>query len=99
MTSKQNNSGDMFSLLEEWQTSGISAKKFCNDRSLSYHTFNYWLKKYRNKDDKKSRKGFVPLKIKEKESSSCKCEIVFPDGKRIIFHERTEVSFLRALLY
>ncbi len=99
MTSKQNNSERMFSLLEEWKTSGISASKFCNDRSLSYHTFNYWLKKYRNKDKKSPQKGFVSLKIKEKESGNCKCEIILPDGKRIIFHERTEVSFLRALLY
>jgi transposase len=75
MMSKQNNSTEMFSLLEEWKTSGISAKKFCNDRSLSYHTFNYWLKKYRNKGEKKPQKGFIPLKIKEKESGICKCEM------------------------
>jgi hypothetical protein len=97
--SKQNNSTEMFSLLDAWKTSGISAKKFCNDRSLSYHTFNYWLKKYRHKDEKTKRKGFVPLKIKKNESDGCRCEIIFPDGKRIIFHERTEVSFLRALVY
>lgn len=99
MTSKQNNSERMFSLIEEWKTSGISARKFCDDRSLSYHTFNYWLKKYRNKDEKTQKKGFVPLKIKDKESNGSKCEIIFPDGKRIIFHEKTEASFLRALLY
>jgi hypothetical protein len=99
MITNQNNAGQMFSLIENYKSSGISGAAFCKEQNLSYHTFHYWLKKYRQKD-KKSEIGFVPLKIKEREAvNSGRCEIIFPDGKRIIFHEKTEATFLRALLY
>lgn len=99
MITNQNNAEQMLSLIESYKTSGISGAAFCKEQNLSYHTFNYWLKKYRQKNENTTN-GFVPLKVKEKETvCSGRCEILLPDGKRIIFHEKTDASFLRALLY
>lgn len=99
MITNQNNTEQMFALIENYRTTGISGKAFCKERNLSYNTFIYWVKKHRLKNEI-SANGFVPLKIKEKQTvSPGNCEIIFPDGKRIIFHEKTEASFIRALLY
>ena len=99
MIANENNAEQMFSLIVNYKTAGISGAAFCKEHNLSYHTFHYWLKKYRQKNEKPEI-GFVPLKVKEKETVSAgRCEIIFPDGKRIIFHEKAEATFLRALLY
>jgi len=37
---------DMYSLVEEWKTSGMKKGDFAALKSVSYHSFNYWLKKY-----------------------------------------------------
>ena len=36
----------MYSLVEEWKGSDLSKSEFLESKSLSYHQFNYWLKKY-----------------------------------------------------
>ena len=36
----------MYSLVEEWKESGLTKAQFSALKSLSYHQFNYWLKKY-----------------------------------------------------
>jgi hypothetical protein len=36
----------MYSLVEEWKQSGLTKAEFTAQKSLSYHQFNYWLKKY-----------------------------------------------------
>jgi hypothetical protein len=99
MITNQSNAEQMLALIDNYRTSGISGKAFCKERNLSYHTFIYWVKKHREKNEN-SVTGFVPLKIKEKDTAvSGKCEIIFPDGRRIVFREKIESSFLRALLY
>ena len=36
----------MYSLVQEWKESGLSKGKFTSQKLVSYHRFNYWLKKY-----------------------------------------------------
>ncbi|MDP3359645.1 MAG: hypothetical protein Q8S41_09890 [Lutibacter sp.] len=36
----------MYSLVQEWRESGLAKGKFTSQKSVSYHRFNYWLKKY-----------------------------------------------------
>ncbi|HZJ35812.1 MAG TPA: hypothetical protein VFD29_04230 [Gillisia sp.] len=36
----------MYSLVQEWKESGLTKGKFISQKSVSYHRFNYWLKKY-----------------------------------------------------
>ena len=36
----------MYSLVEEWKQSDLTKAEFTASKSMSYHQFNYWLKKY-----------------------------------------------------
>ncbi len=39
----------MFTMIEQWQQSGVTQKAFCEQQSLKYHTFYYWYKCYRRR--------------------------------------------------
>lgn len=36
----------MYSLVEQWKESGLTKGEFTKQQSVSYHSFNHWLKKY-----------------------------------------------------
>ena len=36
----------MFKLVEEWKSSNLSKNEFSNQHNVSYHSLNYWIKKY-----------------------------------------------------
>jgi hypothetical protein len=40
----------MFSMIRQWQVSGISQIEFCKKKSVSYATFHYWYKKFRDSE-------------------------------------------------
>lgn len=55
-------------LVKLWFESSMPKQDFCNKHIVSYHSLNYWIKKYkREKYPVKSSPstGFVPLTIKE----------------------------------
>ena len=37
----------MYSLVEEWKLSGMTKGEFTASKSITYHGFNYWLKKHK----------------------------------------------------
>jgi hypothetical protein len=41
------NSQEWFSLIESWQSSNLTQKEFCVQRSVAYGAFHYWYKKAR----------------------------------------------------
>jgi len=100
MNNKQKSSAEMYPLIEEWEQSGIPVNSFCKERNLSLASFHYWIKKYRQQKDTTGQSGFVRLTIEPKELvSSVSCELIFPDGKRLVFHDKPEASYLRSLLF
>ncbi|MFV8328468.1 IS66 family insertion sequence element accessory protein TnpA [Flavobacterium sp. ZS1P14] len=40
-----NQQEQMYTLVEQWRESGSSKSKFCREQHISFHQFNYWLKK------------------------------------------------------
>lgn len=48
MTNQQSH---MYSLVEQWKQSDLTKAAFSASKSLSYHQFNYWLKKYKKEID------------------------------------------------
>jgi hypothetical protein len=99
MNTIQNRTSEMFALIELWEQSGLSGKSFCKEQNISCHTFYYWLNKFKQKDKDFQSPGFVPINVSKPASALSSCEIVFPDGKRLIFHEKIEATFLRTLLF
>lgn len=88
----------MFSLIEVWKNSGKTQREFCLEKDLAYHKFHYWFKKYNNQHGQASDEPpFLSLSMRPA-SRPNKLEIVYPDGKRLIFHEGVDAGFLRVLL-
>ena len=93
----------MFSLIEIWQASGQSQKTFCQEKDLAYSKFHYWHKKYLEyQTPSSSGEPFVSVTVKKSRALETLpvgvLELVFPDGRRLIFNQAVEAGFLKALL-
>jgi hypothetical protein len=85
----------LFEHINAWKASGVTQKDFCGQANIPYHIFHYWYKVYRdlNKVDSSS---FVKLQVNTAVTSSV--ELVFPDGKRLLFHQPVSADYLKALI-
>ena len=89
----------MFSLIEVWKESGKTQREFCQEKDIAYSKFQYWMKKYSEQSScGKDPGGFVPVVVNNEPKSSAVMELVFPDGRKLVFHQAVEVSYLQALL-
>ncbi len=88
----------MFSLIEVWKGSGLTQKEFCAQKDIALPKFQYWMKKYSIRHETKA--DFVPVTLTASGnvSPSSNLEVLWPDGKRVVFHAPVEASFLKALL-
>ena len=70
---------EMFALIEEFESSALSGREFCNIKGLVPSTFYYWKKKKYGQD---SSTGFVTINP----VSSCvaiEVELIFPNGVQL----------------
>ncbi len=70
---------EMFALIEEFESSALSGREFCNIKGLVPSTFYYWKKKKYGHD---SNTGFVTINP----VSSCvamEVELIFPNGVQL----------------
>jgi hypothetical protein len=88
----------MFSLIEVWKKSGKTQHEFCQEKDIAYSKFQYWMKKYKDQSRTDGDDGFVSVVVKDQPSLGGSMELLFPDGKKLIFHQGVEVTYLRALL-
>ena len=89
----------MFSLIEQWQTSGLTQKAFCEQHGIRYYVFHYWYKRYRMQQSvlPDNAGSFVKLQV-AKPSSYGLVEINYPGGVRLVFHEPVSSGYLKALV-
>jgi len=82
--------------LADWQASGLSAKRFCDENDVHYTGFMNWRKKLAQRDAEMVREvessdtvGFAPVRVVGNESSSensmvakhaTALEVVLPNG-------------------
>jgi hypothetical protein len=90
----------MFSLIEIWKASGKTQLEFCKGKDIAYHTFHYWLRKYNQQDQlTDGRSGFRRIVVRQQEGLRAGgVELVYPDGRKLVFHSPVDASFLRSLL-
>lgn len=89
----------MFSLIEIWKGSGKTQQEFCKEKDIAYSKFHYWLKKYNaHGSTPDSSSGFVAITVNRTKALGSGLELVYPDGRRLIFHQDVDPSFVRALL-
>ena len=90
----------MHSMVKEWKQSGQSKKAFCAERSLGYYKFNYWCKRLGVGSRKYAggvKSSFIEVQLSQPSQGNW-MEIVYPDGRRIVFHKEVGANFLRSLL-
>ena len=101
MTNSESVQEEMFKKIEAWKRSGQSQKAWCIEQRVTYHVFHYWYGQYRKSQAvavTPTNQDFVSLTVKPGSTSSA-CEIVYPDGTRVVFHEPVSVSYLKSLLF
>jgi len=91
---------EMFSKIAEWQQSGLSQKAYCQQHTIPYHVFHYWYKRYRDAQPSiAAQSSFIPLQIASPVIATTACmELVFTDGKRLLFHQPLSIDDLKTLL-
>ncbi len=90
---------EMFVHYQSWQQSGLSQIGFCTLHGITFHKFNYWVRKFDSGDTKgkSSSGGFLSVAIKQP-AADCKVEIIRLDGTRIQFHGAVDAGFIKNLL-
>jgi hypothetical protein len=104
------NSDKMFPVIERWQGSNQSQHKFCKEQKLSISTFQYWLKKYKNRQDGLSQKNltktslshqrFLSLEVSDVDRVDTKesFTISYPNGVQLSCSSTTNTQTLRNLI-
>lgn len=100
----------MVSLIEQWKTSGLSQKAFCQQHEVRYYVFHYWYKRYRDAQRpdtldstgaQNASSSFIALQINSNGSSlatSSHAELIYPDGRRLLFHQAVDACFLKTII-
>ncbi len=90
----------MFSLIKNWQQSGLSQKLFCDQRQIKAHVFYYWFKCYRAQNNTlvtQPAKRFIELHSQAL-LPEASVELLLANGHRILFHQPVAASFIKALV-
>ena len=88
----------MFSLISAWQQSGLSQRAYCEHHGVRYSLFHYWYKRYRDEQSTPLEKAsFVPLHL-QPSPLAASVELLLADGRRLLFHQGVEASYLKALI-
>jgi hypothetical protein len=74
----------MFSEIEVWMASGVSKSSFLEGKSYSEAKFNYWLSKWKTREQLNLEGGFQELNFRDFKSGKV-LEIQMPSGVKITF--------------
>jgi hypothetical protein len=93
-TQRRRTKEEMFPMVELWQHSGLSKKRFCEEKGIVKSVFHYWYKKYREED---GQGGFIPL-IADTPHSGIQgpsIEVQYPNGVVLKLPASTPASLVR----
>ena len=98
----------MFALVEKYLTSGLTQKAFCQQESITYSTFHWWVHQYRHRQrpqtkSKKSKASeFIALQPTFSKNSPVPsqptCTIEYPSGIVVHLFGAVDAPLLSALL-
>lgn len=95
MKNSQQNPEEKQLMLADWKASGQSIATYCKEHGIAYHSFFYWQKKLSSSSSLQKKK-FIKL-TPSSPSPVLSTEIIYPNGKRIVFHSPVDVSILKQL--
>ncbi|MGH2642910.1 MAG: IS66 family insertion sequence element accessory protein TnpA [Chitinophagaceae bacterium] len=90
----------MFPFIEEQRRSGLTVKAFCARRGIATHSYYYWNKKYRDKNNPAPDKhpAFTRLQIQQERERVLFCELITPLGGKLRFYQSVPAAYLQSLL-
>ncbi|MFD1769824.1 IS66 family insertion sequence element accessory protein TnpB [Sphingobacterium suaedae] len=68
----------MFAMIADWQQSGMSKKRYCEENGINEATFYYWFS--RSKENDTSNGSFIAI---DKAGRNSAVEVIYPNGVRI----------------
>lgn len=77
---------EMYSMIEQWKTSGQSKRDFISDKSISIHKFGYWLSKYHQESSQSVFKEIHPPVAKPADVKKV-LELTTSSGVRVTIFE------------
>ena len=83
----------MYTLVRQWEDSGLSQAKFAAQHNLTLVKFRYWIKKLREPVEEVS--AFVQLNGFSTQSLSLR----YPNGVELVLPSQTPVNVLNALIH
>lgn len=89
----------MFTMLDRWQSSGVSQDLWCKNQGLSLSKFKYWHKKWKSHKSKDSSSSFI--EIPHPVSAPIVSEKVlvrFPNGISLEFDSNVDPHVLLTLV-
>jgi len=91
---------DWAELVREQQASGMTGAEFCQQRELRVHAFYYWRRKLTpgNRARRSTAEKFVPVQVESPAPPGPGCEVVLPDGCRLIVPAQCDGTWLRDVL-
>jgi len=100
MQSRQEVQQKMFGLIEQWKSSGLSQIAFCRQVEVRYCVFHYWYKRYREAPicAANTASSFIALHINSSLPAAAHAELVYPDGRRLLFHQPVDAIFLKTVI-
>ena len=81
----------------EWQSSGLSKKEFCSQKSLNYQTFIWWFASKKRKAENQNKATFVPVVV-ESTPQSLQIEIQLSGSRKVILSGTPSIEFIQAIL-
>jgi transposase-like protein len=90
----------MFTLILEWENSGLTQEVFFKRLDIPKSTFGYWRKKYlRETGRSKGKNNFIPVKVgSTTDSTSEVLQVVYPNGVRLVCSSGMDLSRLKPLI-
>jgi len=96
---KRRSKEEMYPLIEEWKSSGLTKQAFCEQRGIVKSVFFYWCKKYR---EDQSVGGFLPINVIGDKSQNAKAshiEIEYPNSVIVRLPANTPPGAIRAYIH
>lgn len=87
-------------MVANWSESGLSQKAYCEQQEVAYHVFHYWFRRYRQQEEPDTANRFIPVHVQRPglvAEQAC-IEIIFADGRRLLFHQAVGADFIKAII-
>ncbi len=94
---------EMYDLIREWESSGLSQELFLKEKKMVKSTFGYWRKKYLHDKKATTRPGFIPLHISDSNTTKPDdvigfIELTYPNGVQLKCSDQVDLSRLKTLI-